>query len=247
MPPDFSRPLKNRDRLVFPLDLPDLESALKYVSLLKDEVGFFKVGLELFTALGPDFLKRLKDLAPERGIFLDLKLHDIPQTVGRAARAAARLEADILTVHAQGGEKMLQSARENAGKTLILGVTLLTSLNAEDMAEIAPELRSGARYPLFMARRALSCGLGGVVASPLELATFREELGKEAVIAVPGLRPLWARVKGDDQVRVASPAAALSAGATLLVVGRPIRDADDPVLAARKTVEELDEALLDPR
>ncbi|MDR2340527.1 MAG: orotidine-5'-phosphate decarboxylase [Deltaproteobacteria bacterium] len=235
---DLGREIPPKGRLAFPLDFPDEESALGFVKTLAGHVGVFKIGLELFTKAGPGIVGRVRDLAPDSGIFLDLKFHDIPTTVGRAVRAAAKLGPDLLTVHAQGGESMLKAAVENAGTAKILAVTLLTSLGPADLPELRPGLDARG-YALSLAKRALACSCHGVVASCQELPILRKELGKAPIIAVPGIRPVWAGVKADDQARVGTPTEAMSQGASLLVVGRPIRDAADPVDAAEKTALEM--------
>ena len=236
---DFSQKLEPKDRLVFPLDLPDRASALKYARMLSGSVGFFKVGLELYTKEGPDFIRELRDAAPDAGLFLDLKFHDIPETAGRAVKSALALKPDLLTVHAQGGEAMLRRAKESAGAACVLAVTLLTSLMPSDLSELKPEYQKPGAYALLLAERAKNAGCGGIVASSLELKTLRGRLGPEMAIAVPGIRPSWASVENDDQARVGTPLEALASGATLLVVGRPIRDAEDPLKAAERTLEEM--------
>jgi orotidine-5'-phosphate decarboxylase len=236
---DFTRGLAPWERLVFPLDFPDAREALKYVRLLAGAVGFFKVGLELFTAAGPGFVGRLRDLAPQAGLFLDLKFHDIPATVARAVKSVSRLTPDLLTVHAQGGEAMMRAAVDNAGSAKVLAVTLLTSLLPDNMDELGPGLKEPGAYALLLAKRALSASCQGLVSSSLELPTLRGALGDGPLIIVPGIRPEWAAVANDDQARVGTPGAAIASGATLLVVGRPSRDAADPLEAARRTASEI--------
>ncbi len=207
--------------------------------------GWLKVGAELYAAAGP--------LAPERvgkhgRVFLDIKLHDIPNTVRAAVAAAARHRASMLTVHAGGGAAMLRAARAGAQEAaaagasppLLVAVTVLTSL---DEAELA---RVGVGGPvrdqvLRLADLALDCGLDGVVASPREAALLRERLGPEAWIVTPGIRPAGA--EPGDQARAATPAEAVAAGSDLLVVGRPVVRAGDPAAAARRVVAEIEQAL----
>jgi orotidine-5'-phosphate decarboxylase len=236
---DFSKTLSPRERLIFPLDLPDRTLALKYLKLLKNAVGFFKVGLELFTAEGPDFVKAMRDTAPDAGLFLDLKFHDIPRTVGRAVKSVMRLAPDLLTVHAQGGKAMLKEALDNAGGARVLAVTLLTSINPNDIVGIKDELKTEGKYPLLLAKSAYDSGVRGIVCSPRELSAMRESLGKDCLLVTPGIRPRWAEVESDDQERTGSPQEAIRKGANLLVVGRPIRDHRDPLEAARLTEEEI--------
>jgi orotidine-5'-phosphate decarboxylase len=217
-----------RERLIVALDRPDLDRALAIVDHLDDRVRFYKVGLTLYTAAGHAAVEALV----ERGkrVFLDLKLHDIPVQVAGAVTAARGLGATLLTLHTAGGAAMLEAAAEAArGSDLaLLGVTVLTSQTAEP-GEV--ERR---------ARLAVASGLDGVVCSPLEVATLRAALGHEPLVVTPGIRPARAAVADEDQVRVATPEAALAAGASHLVVGRPItgaaepRDAADAILAAMR-------------
>lgn len=231
--------LKPVERLIFPLDLPDWAAAEKMARRLNGHVGWYKVGLELFIAEGPSALARLRDLAPETKIFLDLKLHDIPATVGLAMTAAARLGADMITVHGQGGEAMLRRAVENAGDTLVLAVTVLTSLNPADLGELSEACRRPGALVKILAERALNAGCRGLVASGHETASLKAAFGDQLRLVIPGIRPAWAQVPGDDQQRTATPAEAVRDGADYLVIGRPIRDAADPAEAADRVVEEL--------
>lgn len=227
------------ERLIFPLDLPDWGQASAMAKKLNGHVGWFKVGLELFIAEGPPVIARLRELAPETRIFLDLKLHDIPATVGLAMAAAARLGADLITVHAQGGEAMLRAAVDKAGATRVLAVTVLTSLNPDDMSELNDEHRQPGALVKVLASRALAAGCYGLVASGHEVGVLRAEFGQKPALVIPGIRPAWSQVRGDDQKRTATPAEAVKGGADYLVIGRPIRDAEDPVEAADRIVAEL--------
>jgi orotidine-5'-phosphate decarboxylase len=224
-----------RERLIVALDFSSLDEATALVDRLGDEVERYKVGLELYTSCGPIAVEKL--VARKKRVFLDLKLHDIPETVRRAAQAAARLGAELVTVHASGGKAMLAAAVEGAGATKILAVTVLTSL---DLADLRADGFAGASTEELVTERAAlarSCGVFGVVASPLEAAAIRRRFKPaELAIVTPGVRFAAA---GDDQKRVATPRAARDAGADAIVVGRPIRDAQDPVAAARRFVEEL--------
>lgn len=233
------RVLSPRERLIFPLDLPDWASASAMAKKLDGHVGWFKVGLELFVAEGPAVVGRLRDLAPETRIFLDLKLHDIPATVGLAMAAASRLGADLITVHAQGGEAMLKAAVDKAGRTGVLAVTVLTSLNPAEMNELDSAHREPGALVRTLAARAVAAGCYGLVASGQEAALLRREFGPGPALVIPGIRPAWAQVAGDDQKRTATPAEAVRDGADYLVIGRPIRDAADPAEAADKIVAEL--------
>ena len=231
--------LKPVERLMFPLDLPDWPAAAEMARVLNGHVGWFKVGLELFIAEGPPVVARLRELAPDTKIFLDLKLHDIPATVGLAMRAAAKLGPDLITVHAQGGEVMLKAAADNAGASGVLGVTVLTSLNPGEMSELTPENQKPGALVKLLAGRALRNGCRGLVASGHEVAALRAEFGPGPDLVIPGIRPAWAQIAGDDQKRTATPAEAVRDGADYLVIGRPIRDAADPRDAADRVAEEL--------
>lgn len=229
-----------RERLAFALDVPDLDEAERFVELLLPYVSVFKVGLELFTRAGPEAVRRIRRAGAR--CFLDLKLHDIPATMGRAAKAAADEEVDLLTVHASAGPEALAHvahAVEGSG-TRVLAVTLLTSLDSGALAALgwpgAPE--DTVRR---LARMARASGVQGFVASPHESAMLRRELGREAFLVTPGIRAV-ASHDADDQRRTASATAAIQHGADLVVVGRPIRDAEDPARVARGIAEQISAA-----
>ena len=229
-----------RQRLIFPLDVPDWSEASKLVDILKNEVGYFKVGLELFISAGPSAVRYLRDITAGRsGIFLDLKLHDIPATVGRAMAAAATLGADMVTVHACDGPSLIEAAKVRAGDTKVLGVTVLTSMDLSEDLGLRPECRDPLTLVELRARQAWAAGCDGLVCSGREVAVVRQALGSEPLLVTPGIRPAWSLVDGDDQKRVVTPARAISDGADFLVVGRPIRDAADPAEAAARVVEEI--------
>jgi orotidine-5'-phosphate decarboxylase len=227
------------DRLIIALDLPSAADAQAAVMRIGANGRFYKVGLQLFTSAGPDFVRRLKDSGKK--VFLDLKFHDIPNTAAGAVLSAAELGVDILTVHTSGGEKMLRAAVEaaaSAGKPpLVLGVTVLTSLDDTDLAEIGLAARTMSEQVMRMAELARKCGCGGLVASPLEITTLRKAMGKDMKLVIPGVRPAGAE-KG-DQTRVATPSEAIAAGADFLVVGRPITAAADPAAAAKAIAAEM--------
>jgi orotidine-5'-phosphate decarboxylase len=232
-----------RDRLAFALDFPTLAEARQGAALVTNAVGVLKVGLELFVSEGPRAVELGRELGCE--IFLDLKLHDIPETVERAVASAAAHGARYLTLHASGGPKMLAAAarraeRENTGLTL-LAITVLTSLDATDLQAIGVS-GSTAEHALRLARLARREGIPGMVCSALEVAALREALGPQAVLVTPGIRPQAPGNGGDDQKRTGTPTAAIQAGSTLLVVGRPIRDAADPATAARAISDEIQRA-----
>ena len=220
------------------IDTADLEQARTLGSRLKPHIGGVKLGLEFFSAHGPDGVRRFADLGLP--IFLDLKFHDIPNTVAGAVRAAAGLGVDILNVHAAGGPAMLKAALEAARstnpRTKIIAVTVLTSLADADLDAV------GQRGPaeeqvLRLARLVHDCGLDGVVCSPREIAALRSALGPDFLLMVPGIRPKGADL--GDQQRVMGPKEAVAAGASFLVIGRPITAAPDPVKAARDIAESL--------
>jgi orotidine-5'-phosphate decarboxylase len=225
-------------RLCVALDVSSKSEADRLARLLEPEVRLFKVGLELYTACGPDAVTRLRVTGAE--IFLDLKLHDIPNTVERAAECAARIGCDLLTVHAAGGPAMVAAAVKGARgglvRTRVLAVTVLTSLSAEDLARIGLA-GSPSEAVLRLARLALDAGAEGLVCSPQEVAALRRKLGPGPLLVVPGIRPAGA--EAGDQSRVATPADAARAGADVLVVGRPITQAPDPLAAARALNAEI--------
>ncbi len=227
-----------RSRLIVALDVPDRDAALAAVGRLAGHVGCFKLGLEIFTSEGPSLVREIV----ERGerVFLDLKLHDIPNTVAGAVRSACRLGVDMLTLHAAGGHKMLEAALKAAQSApkppLLLAVTALTSLSAEDALSI------GIRDPIGnwaeqLAGLALQAGIPGIVASSREVPGLRSRFGGRLKLVVPGIRPAGAATQ--DQARTATPGEAIRAGADFLVVGRPSLQAGEPPLAADQIVAEL--------
>jgi len=231
-----------RARLIVALDVPDAPSAHQLVGRLEGTCTWFKVGLELFAAAGPAVLEPI--LARGCSVFLDLKFHDIPNTVAGAIRSAGRLGVRMLTVHASGGPAMLaaaQAALEGIpNPPELLAVTMLTSMDAQQMSAIGLE-RSPSEQVQLLARIGLDAGMRGFVCSPQEVATVRALAGPEAVLVVPGIRP--AGSDAGDQKRIATPAETLRMGASYLVVGRPITHATDPAAAAAAIVNEMATAL----
>ncbi len=225
--------------LVVALDFPEAVPALSLARSLRGIVPWAKVGLELFTAEGPGIVSRLRDM--EFKVFLDLKLHDIPNTVQGAVRAAARAGADMLTLHASGGTRMLRAAAEARGAgagPLLMAVTMLTSLAAEDTAGIY--LKTPAEMVLDLASKAFQSGLDGVVCSPLEARAVKAATGAGLLCLTPGIREASSdAAPADDQRRTATPAEAVAAGADFLVAGRPIARADDPAAAAKRIIEAM--------
>jgi len=221
------------NRLIAALDTPSRADADALLAKLAGVPSWIKVGLELFCAEGPSLVATY---AREHRVMLDLKLHDIPETVARAAARVAALGAGLLTVHAGGGRAMLEAAVTSAGDTRVLAVTVLTSLDDADLVQI------GAKGPVGelvrqRAQLAIAAGCAGVVASPHEVAIVRAIAPADFLIVTPGVRP--AGTAAGDQKRVMTPRQARSAGADLVVVGRPLRDAPDPAAAARGVVAEL--------
>ena len=225
-----------RQRLIVALDVSTTAAARKIVAAVGESAHAYKVGMQLYTAEGPSIVREL--VGSGRRVFLDLKYHDIPNTVGAAVREAAQLGVSMLTVHASGGGKMLRAAVEAAQKPglLVLAVTVLTSLDDVELGKIG--LRGGALdQVLRLAALALSNGCKGIVASALEAAALREEFGRDFTIVTPGVRP--AGSGPNDQARVVTPAEAISAGASHIVVGRPITEASDPAAEARAILGQI--------
>jgi len=227
-----------RSRIALALDVPDLDAAKALIQQTHEHVGAFKVGLELYTAVGPAAVEAVHAAGAE--CFLDLKLHDIPATMGRSVARAASMGVAYLTVHGVAGHESLRQASANAGSTRLLAVTVLTSLDAAALQAIglAGDPSDAAER---LAKLAWSAGLRGFVTSAHECAALRATLGKEAFLVTPGIRP--AGVDVGDQKRVMTPADAIGAGADLLVVGRPIRDAPDPAQAAAEIARQVRLAL----
>jgi len=241
---NMNNKLTLRERLIFALDVSTIEEAQRWVKLLKNHVGMFKVGYELFTAFGPDAVRAVQEEGGE--IFLDLKFHDIPNTTAMAAMNAARLGVGIVNLHATGGRRMMERAvtvvhdgcaTEGRERPLLIAVTLLTSLAAGDLEEVGIAGPVGNRV-VALASLAKRAGMDGVVASPQEVRPIRERLGESFVIVTPGIRPSGSG--SDDQRRAMMPAEAIEAGSDYLVVGRPIRLAEEPVRAAEAIIAEME-------
>ena len=228
----------NKTRIIVSLDFPDRDQALALARLLDPHRCNVKVGKELFTSSGPELVEALV----QRGfrVFLDLKFHDIPNTVAAACRAAARLGVWMLNIHAAGGRRMMEAAREavadSARPPLLIGVTVLTSLTSDELRETGISEDTGA-HVLRLARLARDSGLDGVVCSSREAQMLRRELGRNFLLVTPGIRPAGAA--GDDQRRVRTPAQAIEAGSDYLVIGRPITQAPDPMKALEAIEEEI--------
>jgi orotidine-5'-phosphate decarboxylase len=231
-----------RDRLIVALDVPTAQAAGNIVRELGDSVSFYKVGLQLFAAEGPAIVRELT--ASGRKVFLDLKLHDIPNTVASAVKSVANLGIDLLTIHAAGGVAMMKAAVEAAAsapkRPSILAVTVLTSFTEQELASTGVSDGVAGQVSRLTAL-ATEAGCDGVVASPLELAMLRQQLGEEPIILVPGVRPKGS--PAGDQARTAEPAEAIEIGANYLVVGRPITAAANKKEAADAIQKEISSAL----
>ena len=237
-------PKPAKDRIIVALDVPTAVDALNIVDELKNEVGAFKVGLQLFTSAGPEFVRKLVNTGAR--VFLDLKFHDIPNTVAKASVEAARLGVWMFNVHASGGGEMMRqvsaevgevSEREGLERPLIIAVTVLTSSNNDTLKEIGVVAETQPQV-LKLAELTAKCGLDGVVASPLEIEPIRTRIASDKfVIVTPGIRP--ASATKDDQKRVMTPAEAVHVGADHLVIGRPITGAPDRLRAVEKILEEI--------
>jgi len=235
-----------KDRLIVALDVTERDKALELVEMLHDCCGMFKIGLEPFCIFGPTFVEEIQDRGGK--VFLDLKFHDIPRTVAQAGRAAARLGVEMFNVHIAGGSEMMKAVvdavrEETAGKkqAKILGVTVLTSLGADELTRDLGIDRSPLEQVIFWAQEAKECGLSGVVASPREISAIREHCGRDFLIVTPGIRP--AGFESGDQKRVSTPGDAVRSGVDYIVVGRPILQAQDPRQAALDIVREMEEAI----
>ena len=232
-----------RNPIIAALDVPTAEAALELAKKIAPVVGAFKIGSELFTSAGPDIVRQIR--ATGAAVFLDLKFHDIPNTVARAVASAVRLDVQMLTVHVSGGVDMMRAAEESAQKTakqtghnapLVLGVTVLTSLTSQSLSEIGldPNVASQVRR---LANMATKAGLRGLICSPLEVAELRQMLTAGIQLITPGVRT--GTEKADDQKRTLTPREAIAAGANWLVIGRPIYAAENPREAAEKILESL--------
>jgi orotidine-5'-phosphate decarboxylase len=239
--------LEPRERLIFALDVPDKQTALHYVHELRDEVGLFKVGLELFLSHGPQVLEDIVHAAGSPAkVFLDLKLYDIPATVLGAIKTILPGVA-LITVPSDLGPTGLKKIVDSVGRVFkILAVTLLTSLTADDLQALGYEPRFAqdpTRLVVHKARLAQEAGCHGVVCSGREVQAVKAACGSGFLTVCPGIRPAWAAVAGDDQRRIVTPREAIANGADYIVVGRPIRQAEDRAAAARRVVEEIAAAM----
>ena len=246
MLPKMQAPNRNsRCKLIFALDLgEDIDEAIRWADLLKDHVGMFKIGKEAFTRFGPSVVSRI--IEKGGNIFLDLKFHDIPNTVAMASEVAVKLGVSMLNIHALGGREMMERAVDSVNNTAkamsivppdLLAVTVLTSLDDSNLEEMGFKC-STRELALKLAVSARKAGVSGVVASAQDVIPIRKACGKDFIIVTPGIR-LGSKVAGDDQKRVLTPREAITMGADYIVVGRPIRLADDPVAVADRITEEI--------
>ncbi len=232
-----------RNPIIVALDVPSADQALKLAEQVAPAVGAFKIGKELFVAAGPDIVKRVR--ATGASVFLDLKFHDIPNTVAKAVASAARLDVQMLTIHTSGGSEMMRAAEKSANETakalgteapLVLGVTVLTSMDSPALSEIGCLPNVGHQVER-LAALAVQSGLRGLVCSPLEIMALRQILPAHIQLVTPGIRT--GAEKADDQKRTLSPREAMQAGASWLVVGRPIYAAENPRAAAESILQSL--------
>jgi len=232
------------ERIIVALDVPTFDKARELMDQLGDSGRSLKVGSQLFTSVGPDIVREVK--GRNKRLFLDLKFHDIPNTVARAAEVAVELGVDMFNIHISGGLTMMRAAAEatklraselGIEKPVVLGVTILTSIDAPTLREVFGSGVSLQEQIVHMARLAQRAGLDGVVASPKEIEPIRIACGDDFVIVTPGVRPEWA--SQDDQKRTMTPAEALAAGADYVVIGRPIRQSPDPANALERIVQEV--------
>jgi orotidine-5'-phosphate decarboxylase len=216
------------DKFIIALDMDNPKTALDLVRKIKGEVSFFKVGLQLYTREGPAFVRDLRREGVD--VFLDLKMHDIPQTISNAVEGACDLEVRFLTIHTSGGAEMISAAVQAAkgSATQVLGITVLTSLDDQALREIGFD-HSTTGQVLHLARLATKCGLTGLVCSPLEIEQIRQLVGRDIILVTPGIRS--GKDEKQDQKRTLSAAEALKRGATHLVIGRPVTQAADPLAA----------------
>lgn len=238
--------MQAKDRIILALDVDTAQEALGLVKQLTDYVGAFKIGMQLFNSAGPDIVHQVHELGGK--VFVDLKLHDIPNTVGSAGKVLTRLNSFMFNVHAAGGREMMRKVARDAseeamklgiGAPLILAVTVLTSISAQELAEemYVTDMKVE-ELVVKWALMAQESGLGGVVCSPREIVPIRQACGSDFKIVTPGIRPLWSAA--NDQKRITTPRQALEMGADYMVIGRPIVQAEDPREAALKIINELE-------
>jgi orotidine-5'-phosphate decarboxylase len=225
-----------RDRLIIALDVGSRAEAISLALTLAPFAGWMKIGLQLFTAEGPDLVRAIRETSAN--VFLDLKLHDIPNTVARAVESVVGLDVQMLSLHLSGGGEMVRAAAAAAPENLLLlGVTVLTSANSETLHEIGM-IEDVSQQVIRLAKIGTDCGIGGIVASAQETAALRKAVGQNVKLVIPGIRPHGS--DEHDQKRTMTPAEAITAGADYLVIGRPVTAAPDPAIAATKILEEIE-------
>jgi orotidine-5'-phosphate decarboxylase len=222
------------NKIIVALDVSTKKEAVALVDQLRDQISFFKIGFQIYTVEGPEILRVVRPMGAN--VFLDLKLHDIPNTVARATESASNLSVQMLTIHLSGGAEMIQAATTRKGKMSILGVTVLTSANERTLCETGVSESIG-QHVLRLARLGVENGIDGIVASPHETKMLRAEFGDKLRIVVPGVRPSWSQA--GDQKRVMTPREAIDAGADYLVIGRPITAHSNPREAVERILEEI--------
>jgi orotidine-5'-phosphate decarboxylase len=222
------------NKIIVALDVSTKKEAVALVDQLRDQISFFKIGFQIYTAEGPEILRVVRLMGAN--VFLDLKVHDIPNTVARATESASNLSVQMLTIHLSGGAEMIQAATTRKGKMSILGVTVLTSANERTLCETGVSESIG-QHVLRLARLGVENGIDGIVASPHETKMLRAEFGDKLRIVVPGVRPSWSQA--GDQKRVMTPREAIDAGADYLVIGRPITAHSNPREAVERILEEI--------
>ena len=236
-----------KDQLIFALDPNEDPRVHDFLNLLAKSVLWIKIGFQAFSVLGSTAFEQLKEL--EYKVFLDLKFHDIPNTVARDVAAMTRRGADMINMHASGGFEMMQAARKSAEsvaeekgiqRPILLGVTILTSMNAPIFVKHFASRRKLTEHVVYLAQQAKEAGLDGVCASPLEIEPIRKACGDDFIIVTPGIRPTWA--SQGDQRRITTPGEAIKRGADYIVVGRPILEADDPMKAVLNILDEISKA-----
>jgi len=240
--------MQAKERIILALDVDHREKALELGKLLKDYVGAFKIGMELYNVCGPSIVEEFQRMGAK--VFVDLKFHDIPNTVASASKVMTRLGAWMFNVHASGGREMMersvQAAQEEAQKQgrekpIMLAVTVLTSMNLQQLREdVGIPAEQVEDVVVRWAKMAQECGMDGVVCSPKEVAALREVCGPDFLLVTPGIRPAWSAA--NDQKRITTPKEALALGSSYMVIGRPITQAENPIEAAQKIVAELEEA-----
>jgi len=235
-----------KDYIIFPLDVPTEKAAKEYVEVLSESVGMFKVGLELFIRSGPGLIEFIK-ASGNADVFLDLKLHDIPETVFRAMECIADLGVAFTTVHCGETVRMLEAAVGGAkGRVGVLGVTLLTSVASEDIKDAGFKkvfYEDLNKLVVERAAKAKAAGCIGIVCSGREVKMIKQAFGRDFIAVTPGIRPIWDEMETDDQKRVTTPAMAIGSGSDFIVVGRPIRNASNPKEAALRIAQEIETVL----